>query len=118
MLELTDKAETFVPPTVLSDDNCKRRLWLHQHVKKILQTFVMNEQELYYERVQKQITEMNTNTSQDKQCYVCSVCGKLYKYEKAKINHEKKVHSVDQIMEQPAALKEPISKEPEKVVDV
>ena len=117
MVELTDKAETFVPPTVLSDDKCKRRLWLHQHVKKILQKFVMNEQELYYERVQTQVTEMNTNTGQDKQSYVCSVCGKLYRYKKAKINHEKKVHSVDQIEEQPGVLKVPVSKEPEKVVD-
>ena len=62
MVGLTDKAETFVPPTVLSDDKCKQRLWLHQHVKKILQKFVMNEQELYSERVQTQVTEMKGHT--------------------------------------------------------
>ena len=60
---------------------------------------------------------MNANTGQDKQSYVCSVCEKLYRYKKAKINHEKKVNSVDQIEEQPGALKVPVSKEQEKVVD-
>ena len=65
MSELTDKEETFIPPAVLSDDKCKRRLWLHQHVKAILQEFAMNEQELYYERAQKQVTEMNANASED-----------------------------------------------------
>ena len=116
--ELTDKEETFVPPAVLSDDKCKRRLWLHQHVKAILQKFVMNEQELYYERAQKQVTEMNANASEDQQSYECSVCGKLYKYKKAKINHEKKIHSIVQTDEQPANLKEPDLKESErKVVD-
>jgi serine palmitoyltransferase len=105
MMELTDKAETFVPPAVLSDDKWKRRLWLHQKVKAILQEYVMNEQEQYYERVQQLVSEMNTTA--------CSVCGKQYKYKKAKINHEKKVHLIEQIDEQPVASNDP----KEKVVD-
>ncbi|CAB3978803.1 hypothetical protein AC249_AIPGENE19565, partial [Paramuricea clavata] len=67
--------------------------------------YFMNEQEQYYERVQQLVAEMNTTA--------CSVCGKQYKYKKAKINHEKKVHLIDQIDEQPVASNDP----KEKVVD-
>ncbi len=95
MSDITDKAETFVPPNVLSGDKGEQRLWLHQQVKRILQKFVMNEQESYYKILQQTIHEINTETTQEKQLYVCSGCGKQYKYEKAKINHEKKVHSIE-----------------------
>lgn len=54
--------------------------------------------------------EMHTDTAQEKPSYACSACGKLYQYKKAKINHEKKVHSIDQIDEQPAISKGPENK--------
>ena len=60
MTAIDDNAEMFVPPVVLADNKYGRRIWLHRQVKIILQKFVMNEQELYYDRLQLEIDEMNT----------------------------------------------------------
>ena len=112
MTAIDDNAEMFVPPVVLADNKYGRRIWLHRQVKIILQKFVMNEQELYYDRLQLEIDEMNT--TQQKSTYDCSVCGKQYKYKKAKISHEVKVHSINQSVEQTAAKEPDVQK---KVVD-
>lgn len=90
MNSIDEKAETFIPPTVLNGDKADRRIWLHSQVKCILQKHVMNEQKDYYGMLQKNLTEANEPKPE---FYFCSIYGKKYKYAKAKVNHEAKVHS-------------------------
>lgn len=90
MNSINDKAENFIPPRVLNGDKAERRTWLHNEVKCILQKHVMNEQKDYYAMLQDELREANKPKPE---FYYCSICGKKYKYEKAKVNHEAKVHS-------------------------
>lgn len=96
MTDITDEVpEHFALPAVTSGNKGERRLWLHQHVKTILEKFVMTEQEQYFATVQATVNELNR--------YSCSVCGKNYKYRKAMINHEKKIHELQHDVDPPTA---------------
>ena len=113
MKSLDDKAENIIPPTVLNGDKAERRIWLHNQVKSILQRHVMNEQNEFYETLQEKMREENQPKPQ---FYYCSTCGKKYKYEKAKTNHEVKVHSATAAMsETPSTQQQSIEKKEVRV---
>lgn len=85
------KAETFVPPEILSAPKEKRRKWLHAHINKMLTTFVLSEQSSEHEHIRNKVAE--SCMPKEPVVYNCSVCRKQYKYAKPKKNHEKRVHT-------------------------
>ena len=87
MSSLDDKVDSVIPPDILKSSKEKRRLWLHGHVKQMLSKFVMSDQTSEHEHIREHVAEANRP-----KVYVCRVCGKQYKYPKARENHENRVH--------------------------
>ena len=90
MTSLEDPVDQFVPASILQGTRSTRRLWLHEQVKSILKKYVMDDQEQFHQSLRDEVIEMNRP-----KVYHCSVCGKAYRYEKARDNHEARVHSVN-----------------------
>lgn len=87
MESLDDKAESFIPPDILKASREKRRVWLHSHIKNMLATFVMSDE---HEIIREKVAEVKRPKAPV--VHICRVCGKTYKYAKAKENHERKQH--------------------------
>ena len=90
MTTLEDPVDQFIPASILQGTRSTRRLWLHEQVKAILKKYVMDDQEQFHQSLRDEVIEMNRP-----KVYHCSVCGKEYRYEKARDNHEARVHSVN-----------------------
>ena len=45
MHKLSELAENVIPPDILDGSKQEKRIWLHRHVKMMLEKFVMMEQE-------------------------------------------------------------------------
>ena len=87
MESLDDKAESFIPPDILKASREKRRVWLHGHIRNMLARFVMSDE---HEIIREKVAEVNRPKAPV--VHIFRVCGKTYKYVKAKENHERKQH--------------------------
>ena len=87
MESLHDKAESFIPPDLLKASRETRRVWLHSHTKNMLAKFVLSGE---HEIIREKVAEVNRPKAPV--VHICRVCGKTYKYAKAKENHERKEH--------------------------
>ena len=87
MESLHDKAESFIPPDILEASREKRRVWLHSHTKNMVAKFVMSDE---HEIIREKVAEVNRPKAPV--VHICRVCGKTYKYTKAKKNHDRKGH--------------------------
>lgn len=84
--------EHFIPPHMSHASLPDKRLWLHRHTKAILKKFVMNDFEKQHEDLQQGILTANVTRAQEP--YTCSICHKVYRYKKARNNHESLKHGV------------------------
>ena len=87
MESLHDKAESFIPPDLLKESRETRRVWLHSHTKNMLAKFVLSGE---HEIIREKVAEVNRPKAPV--VHICRVCGKTYKYAKAKENHKRKEH--------------------------
>ena len=56
---IDDKAESFIPPFLLSANKRERRIWLHKQVQCILQKHVLNDQQEFLDRLQHKLPDAN-----------------------------------------------------------
>ena len=87
---LDAEAQDFIPPEILKAPREKRRIWIHSHMSNMLGKFVMTEQNNEHEQIRQQVAE--ANRPRDPVIYCCRICGKQYKYAKARQNHENRNH--------------------------
>lgn len=87
---LDAEAQDFIPPEILKAPREKRRNWLHSHMSNMLTKFVMTRQNNEHEQIRQKMTE--ANRPRDPVVYYCRICGKQYKYAKARQNHENRMH--------------------------
>lgn len=87
---LDTKADTFIPPEILKASKETRRIWLHSHINKMLAKFVLTEQNYKHEQIRQQVAD--ANRPREPVVYNCRICGKQYKYIKARQNHENRMH--------------------------
>lgn len=90
MSRLDDKPDSVIPPDILKSSKEKKRIWLHGHIKNMLSKFVMSDQTSEHEQIREHVAE--SNRPKEPVLYPCRVCGKQYKYAKARQNHEMRVH--------------------------
>ena len=87
---LDTKADTFIPPEILKASKETRRIWLQSHINKMLAKFVLTEQNYKHEQIRQQVAD--ANRPREPVVYNCRICGKQYKYIKARQNHENRMH--------------------------
>ena len=66
-------------------------MWLHEHVKNIVQTHVMDEQQSKHTEIREGVEQAATPTQ--RALVSCIVCGKEYRYRKALRNHFHREHA-------------------------
>jgi serine palmitoyltransferase len=88
MESLDTPAQSFIPPNILHGSKHVKRMWLHNHMEAMLFKFVMADQQKEHDEIRNKVVE----DSQPRQTpmFFCDVCGKQYRYLKAKDNHVKK----------------------------
>lgn len=82
--------EEVIPPNVLKSSKPDRRIWLHKHVKKIVEMFVMTEQQSKHTEIRCGVE--NAARPPQKCLVSCHMCGKEYRYRKALANHLAREH--------------------------
>ena len=89
MDDINAPAQSFIPPDILNADNHQKRIWLNRHIKVMLETFSMNDQQSVHEEIRSAV-----QTASTPQPLNCQICQKPYKYPKARANHEMKIHGI------------------------
>ena len=90
MESLNESAESFIPPNIIDESKQRKRIWLHKHMEIMLYKFVMTDQQQQHEDIRCTVAE--ANQPQRVSWFYCDVCGKPYRYLKAKDNHVRKTH--------------------------
>ena len=85
-----DKAENIIPPDFMESSKDKRRIWLHSHIRSMLNRFVMTDQTSEHQHLREHVAK--ANYPKEPVVYACRICGKQYKYAKSRLNHENRMH--------------------------
>ena len=82
--------EEFIPPSVINGSKPDRRIWLHTHVKAILEKYVMSKQGSDHADVRTGVAAASQPPHRGN--FKCQVCGREFRYRKAMGNHIHKQH--------------------------
>ena len=83
--------EELSPPNMMRQNKQDLRIWLHGHVKNIVQAHVMDEQESKHTEIRAGVEK--ASRLPQRALVSCFVCGKEYRYRKALINHLDREHA-------------------------
>eukprot|EP00794_Sanderia_malayensis_P002117 gene2117-2401_t len=92
MRSLDGTKDEVIPPGVINGTKVKKIQWLHYHVKKMIEQYIVEPKFKEFLILDEDLEEdTDTNT------FKCRFpnCEKIYRYNKVRENHEKKVHSLD-----------------------
>ena len=96
MKDITTPEDQVIPPHIRKADAKSKRIWLNGHVKKMLTDYLIHEHTEKISSLQEQATEL-VDMPQPVVDYPCRGlgCSRIFRYKKARLNHEKKVHSIE-----------------------
>ena len=108
-----------IPPSVLNLDAKGKREWLHGHIKKVLQLYLMKEQTTRMSNLQEQVTALVDRPAPVRvYSYRAENCDKVYWYEKARNNHEIRAHHIEVQLTPVETMLEVPATEPEERDDM
>lgn len=81
-----------IPSAVLNGTKEGKVLWLHQHMKEMLEKFIMTKQTVELQQLIQEVTNANTPDPPQPKAFPCRCCGKSYVYKKCRDRHESKLH--------------------------
>ncbi|PFX13265.1 hypothetical protein AWC38_SpisGene22668 [Stylophora pistillata] len=90
--EMKSIDDTFVPDAIRSAPKKEQQHWFHGEVKSILEKHVMKRQSEDYDKMAKEVD--NLNRPKQRPTFPCSECGIIYVYEKCWDNHLRDVHNI------------------------
>ena len=105
MESLETCAEEVIPPNIMTQRKQDRRIWLHGHVKNILQTHVMDEQQSKHTEIREGVEQAARPPL--RALVSCFVCGKEYWYRKALVNHLDREHAGHSPIPDPEEMEQP-----------
>lgn len=82
-----------IPHEVLTAPTASKRVWLHEHVKKILDVHIIEKLTSEHDEIRRNVHKEANPPPRPQRCLQrCIVCQKAYFYAKSLENHQKKEH--------------------------